>query len=191
MSRTLDFERIRERLAARRLGATEPEPQASVAAILSREAEILFIRRAEHPGDPWSGHMAFPGGRRDPGDSDLEETARRETREEVGLDLSGSGTTLGALVDLPTFTGGLSVRSHVFAIDGPAELTFNHEVSDAVWVPLSSLQSGRLDTTHAVRWKGQEHRFPAYDVGVGAVWGLTYRMLQTLFDVLRTGGDSR
>jgi 8-oxo-dGTP pyrophosphatase MutT (NUDIX family) len=43
-----------------------------------REAELLLIRRAEHPSDPWSGHMALPGGRNDPQDTSLYETVVRE-----------------------------------------------------------------------------------------------------------------
>lgn len=52
------------------------------------DPEILFIKRAGRVGDRWSGHVAFPGGRRDPPDVDDRATAIRETREEVGLDLA-------------------------------------------------------------------------------------------------------
>ena len=76
--------------------------QAAVALVLRREPEpsFLLVRRAHSPRDPWSGQMALPGGRRDPEDTGLRETAVRETREEVGIDLAQSGTLVGRLPDL-------------------------------------------------------------------------------------------
>mgnify|MGYP001813096738 CR=1 FL=1 len=62
--------------------------RSAVALILQiREGElnVLMIKRAERKGDPWSGHMAFPGGRMDPGDDHGYAVAVRETEEEVGL----------------------------------------------------------------------------------------------------------
>ncbi|NNL85157.1 MAG: NUDIX domain-containing protein, partial [Myxococcales bacterium] len=53
----------------------------------SAHTEVLFIERARHPDDPWSGHMALPGGRLDPVDASLRAAAERETREEVGVEL--------------------------------------------------------------------------------------------------------
>jgi len=181
----LDLTAIADRIRARDTSA-EPDPRAAVAAVLRPGPDILFIRRAEHPKDPWSGHMAFPGGRRDPTDDSLEHTARRETFEEVGLDL-GQGQLLGPLDDMPTFAGGLVVRPYVWLVEDPRPLTPNHEVSAVSWTSLSTLESGAHDTTYPLQWKGQHHEFPGYDVGPGIVWGLTYRMLHALFETLRTG----
>ena len=52
------------------------------------DPEVLFIKRSARQGDRWSGHVALPGGRRDPTDKDDVAAAVRETREEVGLDLA-------------------------------------------------------------------------------------------------------
>src|SRR5262245_25433216 len=98
---------------------------AAVAAILrdrGGEAEVLLIRRAKKATDPWSGHMAFPGGRQDPEDLDLLHTAVRETKEEIGLDLLPDRNLVGRLDDLAAIVRGnrvgLVIAPFVFAIDG-------------------------------------------------------------------------
>ncbi|MEZ4340260.1 MAG: CoA pyrophosphatase [Sandaracinaceae bacterium] len=186
MSEPLDLTRIARRLREAP-DPPGPDPTAAVAAILrpGDGLEILFIKRAEHEGDPWSGHMAFPGGRRDPGDTTLVHTARRETLEEIGLDLDGHGEMLGMLDDVPTHTTGLVVRPFVWAVQEVPGLQPNEEVAAVEWVALETLMSGARDTTFPLTWKGQHHRFPAFEVESGIVWGLTYRMLHLLFETLR------
>src|SRR6185436_21144367 len=92
---------------SQRLPAESASPagdQAAVAVILigseaTSTLELLLIQRSERAGDPWSGHMALPGGRRDARDIDLRATAMRETREEIGVELS-TARLLGRLDDL-------------------------------------------------------------------------------------------
>jgi 8-oxo-dGTP pyrophosphatase MutT (NUDIX family) len=177
---------IRELLASAK-PSEEAEPKAAVAAILRQreQAEILFIKRAEHEKDPWSGHMAFPGGRRDPGDVSLERTAMRETLEEIGLDLARHGERIAQLDDVPTHKTGLIVRPFVWAIAEPPPLILNREVDEVHWVPIEALMSGAHDTTFHLEWGGMKHAFPAYSVGERVVWGLTYRFLQIVFSHLR------
>ena len=98
---------LRATLASRRPVEAEEEPgvrKAAVALIFRTgqdgSPELLFIKRAEYPGDPWSGQIAFPGGREESGDSSLLETATRETREETGIDLGREGLIIGVLDDL-------------------------------------------------------------------------------------------
>lgn len=165
---------------------------AAVSAVLRpgvSDTEVLLIRRAEHPGDPWSGHMAFPGGRHDPADPTLLMTARRETLEEVGLDLADGARLLGALPRIPAVARGkrlgLAIAPFVFELQRDAQLTPNHEVSEVLWAPLGPLMAGERDIRHAYDWQGQRVYLPAYDVDGRAVWGLTYQMLQVLFDQLR------
>lgn len=181
----LDLAQIVQRV--RRLDPIrEAEPSAAVAVILREGPQILLIRRAEHPNDPWSGHMAFPGGRRDTADTSLQHTATRETLEEIGLDLSAHGKLVGALHDVPTHMTGLVVRPFVWRIDDAPAFALNHEVAAVGWVDLASLLSGARSASHSLEWKGQTYTLPAYEVDDGIVWGLTYRMLQILFEVLRS-----
>jgi 8-oxo-dGTP pyrophosphatase MutT (NUDIX family) len=189
----MEVDRVRERLAAHapeRL-AERARTQASVAAVLRegpKGAEVLLIQRAEHPDDPWSGHMAFPGGRRDPGDESLLAAAMRETLEEVGLDLSRA-EYLGHIDDLQAVARGrvldLVIRPQVFVWPGdPPPLTPNYEVATTVWAPISPMIAGEIDTVRPWREGTQTYRMPAYDVEGRIVWGLTYRMLRTLFAVV-------
>jgi 8-oxo-dGTP pyrophosphatase MutT (NUDIX family) len=168
------------------------EKRAAVAAVLrdsGRGPEILLIRRAEHPDDPWSGHMAFPGGREDPGDPDLLGTAMRETLEELSLDLQRSARLLGALDELPAVARGkrtgLTIAPFVFELTEEPALTLNYEVAEVLWAPLEGLLRGEFATTYPYTIEGQEVRLPAHNVEGRLVWGLTGRMLDSLLALLR------
>src|SRR5262245_5273324 len=142
-------------LPAERTEVEPTGPQAAVAVVLlARDADIdvLLIRRADRPGDHWSGHMAFPGGRRSSDDADLLATAIRETREEVGLDLARDGDVLGRLVDIAALNRlgratGMVVRPFVFSIAREPTLVVNHEVVEALWAPVGPMLHGEVDTT--------------------------------------------
>jgi 8-oxo-dGTP pyrophosphatase MutT (NUDIX family) len=159
-----------------------------VAVILSPDPDsILLIRRAERAGDPWSGHMALPGGRQDPVDPDLMTTAIRETSEEVGLVLRPN-QLVGSLDDVVPRTPVLppiAVRPYVFLLDRRPELVLNPEVAAADWVPLDLLL--HPETYHTVRLeiRGEDREFPAYRVEEAVVWGMTERILSGLLDHLR------
>jgi 8-oxo-dGTP pyrophosphatase MutT (NUDIX family) len=180
--------RLRERLASHRPW-TEPDPDAealrwaAVAVILAPAPDaVLLIRRAERVGDPWSGHMALPGGRREPSDDDLIATAIRETAEEVGLVLSRDHL-LGSLDDVVPRTPVLppiAIRPHVFLVRQPPLLTLNPEVAGARWVDLDRLlQPG---THHPVRLEvgGESRDVAAYELDDAIVWGMTERVLSAL-----------
>jgi 8-oxo-dGTP pyrophosphatase MutT (NUDIX family) len=163
---------------------------AAVAAVLRDTPagiEVLLIRRAEHPGDPWSGHMALPGGRKDPGDPDLLHTAMRETFEELGLALT-KAQLVGSLDDLEAVARGrrvgMVIRPFVFhwdAAEAPS-LRPNHEVAEALWAPLLPIHRGDCDTTRPYKMGGQTYKLPGWDVGGRVVWGLTHRILSDLLD---------
>lgn len=164
---------------------------AAVAVILrdgERGAEILFIRRAQREGDPWSGQMGLPGGRRDARDRTLLQTAVRETSEEIGLDLATAAVLLGRLDDVEVVPRATRhrgwIRPFVFALLQPVgELTLAPiEVDEVLWANLHELRSGERATTTAWAREGVTMTFPAWDVDGRIVWGLTYRMLGSLIE---------
>ena len=136
--------------------------------------------RAEHPRDPWSGHMALPGGRADAGDADLVATAMRETEEEVGLALA-RGDLLGELDEVGPHAGSamrLTVRAFVFAPAGRTGLRPSEEVAEALWVEVDALRGGACEAELLVR--GELRRVDAYRVEQRLVWGMTQRILASL-----------
>ncbi len=170
----------------------EHEKWAAVAMLLRDTGsgpEVFFIRRAEHPRDPWSGHMAFPGGRQHSEDGSLLDTAIRETREEVGLDLLAEAEHIGQLDDLQAIARGKPqetvIRPFVFEVHRESPIQADEkEVAEALWTPLLPLYRGEADTVRPYQWHGTEIDFPAYDVDGRVVWGLTYQMLRSFFRIL-------
>lgn len=158
--------------------------QAAVALVVRREPEpsFLLVRRAHSPRDPWSGQMALPGGRRDPEDTDLRETAVRETREEVGIELGQSGTLLGRLPDLkPTSRAipRLTIAPFVFLLsEGSDARVASTEIAAVYWVPVADLTAPGARSAVAVETPAGKREFPCYRVEGHPVWGLTYRILQ-------------
>jgi len=166
----------------------DPLIWAAVAVLLAPDPDsVLLIRRAERYGDPWSGHMALPGGRQDPSEPDLVTTAIRETAEEVGLVL-GPQHLVGGLDDVVPRTPVLppiAVRPFVFILDRRPELVLNPEVASARWVPVDLLL--QPDAYHTVQFeiRGENREFPAYRVDESIVWGMTERILSGLLNQMR------
>jgi len=153
----------------------------------ARGADILFIRRAVCDGDPWSGHLAFPGGMMEPDDAGLPETAERETREEIGLDLAES-EPLGRLGDVITANQGVVVAGFAYAVESPDRFVLSEEVAQAFWVPLDDLQDPGRQVERTFRaYGGQPQRHPAIDLlgpGHPLLWGVTYRFAAYLLAAL-------
>jgi 8-oxo-dGTP pyrophosphatase MutT (NUDIX family) len=153
---------------------------AAVALVLAPDPDaLLLIRRAERIGDPWSGHVGLPGGRRASDDPDLLATAIRETAEEVGLTLEPR-RRIGTLDDVsprtPTLPP-LTIRPYVFRLDHRVALTLNGEVAAAGWVELDRLRriESRRDVEVAIH--GSTSTVPAFVLDDLVVWGLTHRIL--------------
>lgn len=184
---------VRSVLSTREARELPEHDKWAAVAMLLREGEagpeVFFIRRAEHPDDPWSGHMAFPGGRQHVEDPTLLHTAVRETREEVGLDLHAAAEHIGQLDDLQAIARGKPqetvIRPFVFEVREELPIRPDErEVAEALWTPLLPLYRGDADTTRPYRWHGTQIDFPAYDVDGRVVWGLTYQMLRSFFRIL-------
>lgn len=165
--------------------------RAAVAAILRRGSEgveMLFIHRAEDPRDPWSGHMAFPGGRVDPGDDSRLAAAIRETREEVGLDLEAVGESIGRLSDVQAISRGrplsMVITPFVFAVSSAPELVINHEVDEALWVPVAFLADRSNRETMDYRRGDLSIELPCYRYRGHLIWGLTLGMVDDLLSLI-------
>jgi 8-oxo-dGTP pyrophosphatase MutT (NUDIX family) len=164
--------------------------RAAVAVVL-REGpagfEILFIRRAEAEGDPWSGHMGFPGGRAEK-DEELGATAMRETLEETGIDLAAHGEPLGALDEVRAMARmqalDLAITPFVFRFQGPAEFLPNPEVASLHWLPFDELRGPAHESTMEYVHQGVTARFPCLRYDGLVIWGLTYRMFTSFRELL-------
>jgi 8-oxo-dGTP pyrophosphatase MutT (NUDIX family) len=193
----LDLQLLRQSLGKAKSSAGEPAPGsvrcAAVAAIVRPSdagAELLLIRRARDERDPWSGHMALPGGHHERGDPDLVATALRETLEEVGLQLDREAEWIGALERARAVGGrgpGFEIQPLVFALTRQlqdVELVPNpREVDAIVWARLDDLLLPAAHTSFTYSAGGEPRQFPAFDVNGHVVWGLTYRILKNLLSV--------
>jgi len=185
--------RLRSSLASRNAVEAEDETgvrRAAVALIFRAGAdgspELLFIKRAEYPGDPWSGQIAFPGGREEAGDSSLEETAARETREETGIDLAREGMVIGVLDDLRPMRIRLPavvVRPYVAVVHREEPLDLSSEVALAFWIPFGDLaqkESWQNDTVFA---RGVQINARVFRHDDHVIWGMTERILAQLLEL--------
>jgi 8-oxo-dGTP pyrophosphatase MutT (NUDIX family) len=186
--------RLRESLAARQPVEAEDEAgvrKAAVALIFRAGngglPELLFIKRADYPGDPWSGQVAFPGGREESGDHSLQETAARETREETGIDLDREGMVIGVLDDLRPRTVRLPavvVRPYVAVVERTEPLELSSEVAFAFWIPFGALadkESWREDTVFA---RGMQINARVFRHEEHVIWGMTERILAQLLELV-------
>jgi 8-oxo-dGTP pyrophosphatase MutT (NUDIX family) len=161
---------------------------ASVAMILlqdSSELEVLFIERAPHPNDPWSGNLAFPGGRVDPDDADSRATAERECREEIGLDLSRV-EWLGRLDDIVGAYLPVTVSCFVYQLPELPELSLNHEVTRVFQYPIAELCNPSRHTRTELIWQGRKRHIQGIRLADNTplLWGITYRLVIQLLSRL-------
>lgn len=154
------------------------------------DCDLLLIRRAVSPRDPWSGQMALPGGRLDAADPTLVAAAVRETQEETGVALNPAPNLVGRLpavrpasVRIPSVT----IWPFVFQVESGAQARVaSPEVAAVHWFSVRALSDprtrGRYRPSGAGK-TGETDSFPCIRLDGQVVWGLTYRVLETFLRV--------
>ncbi|HEX7118826.1 MAG TPA: CoA pyrophosphatase [Longimicrobiales bacterium] len=190
--------KLLERALERRPAARQPRDpdvqEAAVALVLRprEELELLLIQRAEHEHDPWSGHMALPGGRREPEDGDLVATAFRETHEETGVPLARTGSLLGRLDELLPGNPRLPrILIAPYVVGVPADTNAvpdPREVAAALWIPLPALRDPEAVSEILIELEDGHRAYPSLRYREYEIWGLTHRILTQFLAVAEDCG---
>ena len=150
--------------------------------------EILMIQRAVREGDPWSGHMGFPGGRKDTSDVTDVACAKRETREEISFDLDTHGELVCQLSDVNTGWRAdrpeMLVAPFIFKVDSTPSFELNHEVDDTLWIPLNFLLDDANRGRHQWDWRGEVLESDAFTYDGRLIWGLSLMMIDELLEII-------
>jgi 8-oxo-dGTP pyrophosphatase MutT (NUDIX family) len=185
------FDLVKEVVEA--IAADEPaiwgEPRRASVGILiagpKTNPGICFIRRAKWEADPWSEHIAFPGGSRTPGEDALQ-TLRRELEEEIGWLIDGHQSP----VQLPQLRIRLAGRERLLLLDAfvyrlegaPPALRCGPEVASAFWIPITELWSLENLHYHTLGDGDETLVYPAIRTSHGIIFGITLRVLTLLSD---------
>jgi 8-oxo-dGTP pyrophosphatase MutT (NUDIX family) len=182
-----DLDRLRRKLG--KPGPRPPLPTGKAAAVLvpiferAGEGHLFYIKRSETVSH--QGQVAFPGGRAEPTDRDLGETALREAHEEVGI-VPATVDLIGYLPAHNTTVSGYMVAPFVGAIPDPERLRHDpREVAAVFSVPIRALLDRKYRGDYELRRDtGRPMKFPAILYDGQTIWGLTYRITLDLLDLL-------
>ncbi len=148
---------------------------------------IVLIRRSE--GGAHGGHLAFPGGKRDPGDASMLDAALREAWEEICID-PARVEVLAHLPPVDTRTSGFRIHPFLGRIARPERWQLSErEVAEVLEVSLSALLDPRahVESADEAVSEAQRVRVPFYRVGHYELWGVSYRILHPLLPRLQSG----
>lgn len=184
------FDEIKLKLPpAQKFKAEKFSRYACVAVILRGERcedlEAGFIRRAIHDQDRWSGQIAFPGGKAEPEDLTDLDTALRETKEEIGMELSPQ-ELVGQLNDIQARKMGqmldFFIRPFVFyRANDFATVLDPREVADFFWISLKDLRDEKKQVQFELSREQASMKLPAIQMASDPpLWGLTYMMTAEL-----------
>lgn len=145
---------------------------------------VLFTERSaqlrNHPGE-----ISFPGGRREPSDRSLLETALRETHEEVALNPKDV-KVFGALTRMPTFSG-FEITAFVGEFRAPYALRAQPaEIAELFKAPLSALMDPASHREEQYDWRGEKYPLHYYDFDDHVIWGITGYLLHTMLNYLES-----
>lgn len=187
------FANINLQSIAAALGSHQPEERPAnerghaAVALLLRErglaTEVLFIIRATHDRDPWSGDIGFPGGRLNHGLETPKQAAERETLEELSLDLE-QARFLGRLDDLYGAILPVLVSCFVYQLRDSVALQPNHEIDTTFWCPLNRLLEPERHQQRTFFYRGEARTHPAVELLTPeqpVLWGITYRLMRNFF----------
>jgi 8-oxo-dGTP diphosphatase len=173
---------IEKLLKALKPAAEEEDADAAVALLLkpaNQNLKLFFVKRAENPADPWSGQMAFPGGKCDPKDQNLKQTVVRETLEETSINLLDRSRFLGIMEPLrSTRRPEMRILPFLILLEHEPTIKLNEELEWFVWISPEELLQ------HRGTAKFRFGEVPAYVFGERVIWGLTYRILERFFQFL-------
>lgn len=156
----------------------------------TREAaalQLLLIKRATFEGDPWSGHVALPGGRREPADTTLERTVARETWEETAIDLEHDGRVLGCLDEVEPRTPVLPpiiITPFVALVRYDVEIVASPEVAEWFWVDIEALRDPAVSREVVLELATGPRAVMSFQHGAHTIWGLTERILRQFLSLV-------
>lgn len=175
-------------LSSKALQSAKNIRESAVAVVLYKHEDrigCILTQRPEYEGNH-GGQVSFPGGKKDENDLDLEETARRECFEEIGID-QNLGELLGVLTEVYIPVSGFLVKPFVFFHHNLPELVRNErEVAEILFFSLFDLKKEELISTMELQLpNGTIYKnVPFFDLANKKVWGATALILSEIREIL-------
>lgn len=157
---------------------------AAVSIITIENSEVLILKRAINPDDPWSGHLSLPGGKIEPDDQSPLHAAIRETHEECNILLNHSDA-----IELSPEAAGVRKEERIKVAPFHFPLQYKPEIdlqleehSEYYWVSLNYLNNPDNHFYGSLSRDYPERRFPYIKVSNTPLWGFTYKVLSDFFN---------